>query len=79
MNISDLPDDSDTSDEDYVPDNKQDLPSEVESDGDAEDDALLDSDQAVVGGKRRKKTLTKSKKKPKPEPGTVQIQKQLNC
>ncbi|VEN57162.1 unnamed protein product [Callosobruchus maculatus] len=60
MNAEDLPDDSDSSDEDYVPDEKQEAVSEVESDGDPED-ILSDSEDLKKGTKRRKKYKTKKK------------------
>lgn len=63
MNIAEFSDGSDTSDDDYVPDTKQDLPSEVESDGDPEDDAPSDSENANSKGKKRKKPTQRGKKK----------------
>nr|CAH7731172.1 unnamed protein product [Callosobruchus chinensis] len=60
MNAEDLPDDSDSSDEDYVPDEKQEAVSEVESDGDPED-ILSDSEDLKKKTKRRKKCKAKKK------------------
>ncbi|KAK5642710.1 hypothetical protein RI129_008877 [Pyrocoelia pectoralis] len=67
MNIAEFADDSETSDEDYAPDNgNTELPSEEESDGDYED--TLPEMQENVGsrGSKRKKTNSRSKKKLKP-------------
>lgn len=65
MNIADLPDDSDTSDEDYVPGGKpEEVVSEVESDGDPEE-PLSDTDDLDTRTKKRKKKTGKSKKKQK--------------
>lgn len=62
MNIEDLPDDSDTSDEDYVPNIKEDIPSEVDSDGELEE-RLSDSETSEKRGQNRKKKSSKVKKK----------------
>lgn len=72
MNIADLPDDSDTSDEDYVPGSKpEEVVSEVESDGDPED-PLSDSESANKGTKRRKrKHGTKKKMKSEVQPSEL--------
>lgn len=54
--------DSDSSDEDYIPGSKpEEVVSEVESDGDPEDDL---SDTEVKAGGKRTKTAKKSRKKP---------------
>lgn len=67
MNIEDLAEDSDTSDEDYVPGGKQeDVPSEVDSDGDSED-PLSDAEDVGKRGVKRKKKGAKSRKKQKNE------------
>ncbi|KAJ8919668.1 hypothetical protein NQ315_006196 [Exocentrus adspersus] len=63
MNVQDFADDSDTSDEDYVPSEKpDDLPSEVDSDGEPEE-PVLESEEAGRKGKKRKKQASKVKKK----------------
>ncbi|KAB0797026.1 hypothetical protein PPYR_11087 [Photinus pyralis] len=66
MNIADFPDDSETSDEDYAPDNgNPELPSEEESDGDYEE-ALPEAQESLgTRGSKRKKTNSRSKKKVK--------------
>lgn len=65
MNIADLPEDSDTSDEDYVPGEKpEEVVSEVESDGDPED-PLSDTEDLGKRTKKRKKKGVKSRKKQK--------------
>lgn len=66
MNIADFPDDSETSDEDYAPDNgNAELPSEEESDGDYEE-ALPEAQESLrTRGSKRKKTNSRSKKKVK--------------
>lgn len=64
MNIEDLPDDSDTSDDDYIPNTKEDIPSEVDSDGEPEE-LLSDSENSEKRGQKRKKKSSKIKKKPK--------------
>ncbi|XP_018577729.1 craniofacial development protein 1 [Anoplophora glabripennis] len=61
MNI-DLPDDSDTSDEDYVPSTKEDVPSEVDSDGEPEE-SISDSENTEKRGQKRKKKTSKVKNK----------------
>lgn len=61
MNIEDLPEDSDTSDDDYVPAGKEDV-SEIESDGDPEE-PLSDSEESKSRNKRTKKAGSKRKKK----------------
>lgn len=67
MNIADLPEDSDTSDEDYVPGGKpEEVVSEVDSDGDPED-PLSESEESVKAPKKRRKKTTKSRKKVKNE------------
>nr|CAI5819964.1 unnamed protein product [Callosobruchus analis] len=66
MNAEDLPDDSDSSDEDYVPDEKQEAVSEVESDGDPEDN-LSDSEDLKKRKNRRKRCKTKKKEAVKNE------------
>ncbi|XP_066257627.1 craniofacial development protein 1 isoform X1 [Euwallacea similis] len=63
MNQEEFPEDSDSSDEDYVPDSKvEDAVSEEESDGIAEDH-LSGSDSECKGKKRSKKTKKAPKKK----------------
>lgn len=63
MNIADLPDDSESSDEDYVPEGPNAvLPSEEESDGDVEDD-LISAENSNKRGAKRQKKVSKSKKK----------------
>lgn len=63
MNIADLPDDSDTSDEDYIPGGKpEEAVSEVESDGDPED-PLSDTEDIGKRTTKRKKKTAKSRKK----------------
>ncbi|KAF2892918.1 hypothetical protein ILUMI_13254 [Ignelater luminosus] len=63
MNIADLPDDSESSDEDYVPEGPNtELPSEEESDGDVEDD-LISTENSNKRGTKRQKKVGKSKKK----------------
>lgn len=65
MNIADLPDDSDTSDEDYVPGEKpEEVVSEVDSDGDPED-PLSDTEDFGKRNKKRKKKSLKARKKQK--------------
>jgi len=67
MNIANLPDESDSSDEDYVPDGSNaELPSEEESDGDAEDLLPIEGDLGKRGKKRQKKGR-KPKKKQRPK------------
>lgn len=64
MNIQndDLPDVSDSSDEDYDPGIKEEEVSEVESDGD-EEEPLSDSEASKRKSKRTKKGKTKIKKR----------------
>lgn len=66
MNADEFLEDSDSSDEDYVPDTKvEEAPSEEESDGDQED-ALSGSDsESKSKGKKRLKTDKRKKKKAK--------------
>lgn len=69
MNIDDLPDESDSSDEDYVPGAKpEDQVSEVESDGDPED-PLSDTENTTKTngskGKKRRKRTNQAKKRSK--------------
>ncbi|CAH0546959.1 unnamed protein product [Brassicogethes aeneus] len=67
MNIADLQDDSDTSDEDYVPGEKaEEVPSEVDSDGEPEDQ-LSDPENVETRGLKRKRKIKKTKKKSKKE------------
>lgn len=62
MNIQDdLPDESDTSDEDYDPGLKEDEVSEVESDGDPEE-PFSDNEESKSRSKKRRKVKTKAKK-----------------
>lgn len=64
MNISDFADDSESSDEDYAPDNgNTELPSEEESDGDYEDTLSEVHENAGSRGSKRKKINSRSKKK----------------
>ncbi|CAH2002761.1 unnamed protein product [Acanthoscelides obtectus] len=60
MNTEDFPDESDSSDEDYIPDEKQEVVSEVESDGDPEDN-FSDPEDLKKNTKGRKKGKTKKK------------------
>lgn len=69
MNIENLLEDSDSSDEDYIPAEKEDV-SEVESDGDPEE-PLSDSEDSKNKGKKRRKTKRKKKIKDVPEIGNV--------
>jgi hypothetical protein len=65
MDISELPEDSDTSDEDYLPEKKpEEVVSEVDSDGDPEDD-LVGNEDAVEKPRKRTKHAVKSRKKQK--------------
>lgn len=64
MNIQDLPDESDTSDEDYDPGLKEDVVSEVESDGDPEE-PLSDNEETTFKSKKRRKGKRKAKKSSK--------------
>lgn len=67
MNIDDLPEDSDSSDEDYVPGAKpEEQVSEVESDGDPED-PLSDTENGTPSskGKKRKKQTKSARKRNK--------------
>jgi hypothetical protein len=65
MDISELPEDSDTSDEDYLPEKKpEEVVSEVDSDGDPEDD-LVGNEDAVEKPRKRTKQAVKSRKKQK--------------
>lgn len=62
MNIQDdLPDESDTSDEDYDPGIKEDDVSEVESDGDVEE-PLSDNEESKPKSKKIRKGKPKAKK-----------------
>lgn len=64
MNIEDLPDESDSSDEDYVPGVKPDEQvSEVESDGDPEDPLSDAENTAKTKGKKRRKQPNQGRKK----------------
>jgi len=64
MNTADLPDDSDSSDEDYVPEGTNaELPSEEESDGDVEDPLLDQEDVSKHGTKRKKGRRAKKKRR----------------
>lgn len=65
MNTEEYLEDSDSSDDDYVPDSKvEDAVSEVESDGDPEDQ-LSGSDDESTKGRKRTKRVKKAKKKSK--------------
>lgn len=65
MNIEDLPDDSESSDEDYVPEGANtELLSEEESDGDVED-LLPESEELGKRGTKRQKNTKRPKKKSK--------------
>lgn len=61
MNNVDLPDDSDSSDEDYVPAGSNEVLSEVDSDGDPED-PISDSEKVDVGKRRKKKSKPNKRK-----------------
>ncbi|XP_044270890.1 craniofacial development protein 1 [Tribolium madens] len=65
MDPEELPENSDSSDEDYVPDKKEENVSEVESDGDPESD-LSDSENVSAKAKKRTKHSSKARKKQKP-------------
>lgn len=69
MNIEEFPEESDSSDEDYVPGAKpEDQVSEVESDGDPEEplsDAEHDAKTNSRRGKKRRKRGDRAKKKSK--------------
>lgn len=64
MNIEDLPDESDSSDEDYVPVVKPDEQvSEVDSDGDPEDPLSDAENTTKIKGKKRRKQSNHGRKK----------------
>ncbi|EFA00183.1 craniofacial development protein 1 [Tribolium castaneum] len=65
MDPEELPENSDSSDEDYVPDKKEENVSEVESDGDPESD-FSDSENVSGKAKKRRKQSSKPRKKQKP-------------
>lgn len=65
MDPEELPENSDSSDEDYVPDKKEENVSEVESDGEPEFD-VSDGENVNAKGKKRSKHRSKAKKKQKP-------------
>lgn len=68
MNSVEYPEDSDSSDEDYVPENApKEVVSEVESDGDAEDPLSDKEDLGTRGSTKRRKKGSKAKKKLKKE------------
>lgn len=67
MNNVDLPDDSESSDEDYVPEGPKEMPSEEEEDGDQEDPLTDTEDGDGKGKKRKKKGQTRRKKVAKVE------------
>ncbi|CAG9822853.1 unnamed protein product [Phaedon cochleariae] len=60
MNVDELPDESDSSDEDYDPGKQEDAPSEVDSDGEPED-ILSGSEETIENGSN--KTRRKKNKK----------------
>lgn len=66
MNAEEFPEDSDSSDEDYVPGSKpEEVVSEVDSDGDPEDPLSETEDLGTRNQKRRKKTGKSRRKKTK--------------
>lgn len=70
MDKVNFPEDSDSSDEDYVPTGPAEVPSEVDSDGDPEDPLSESEDAGKRGTKRKRKTL-KAEKKEAPPAGAM--------
>lgn len=66
MNADEFPEDSDSSDEDYVPESKvEEPPSEEDSEGDQEDVLSGSDSESKSKGKKRSKTDKRKKKKAK--------------
>ncbi|KAF7281065.1 yeti [Rhynchophorus ferrugineus] len=76
MNIEELPQDSDSSDEDYVPEGKNEVLSEIESDGESEDPLSDCDEESKSSGLKRSKKGKRNKKKIKIEQKYDSVEKQ---
>lgn len=79
MNSEELPQGSDSSDEDYVPESKQEVLSEVDSDGDSEDPLSDCEDQPRNKRTKRIKKGKQVKKKSKVEDNETNEPKLETC